>query len=81
MLIMFMGDETLSIEDKLEFERLKEKHRHVFENKAVLAIAYWQDPIHTLGGPRTKEFSEEKYLAKAKRAIKGIGNYLKRVLN
>jgi hypothetical protein len=76
-----MGDNTLSIEDKLEFERFKEKYKHIFENEAITAIANWEDPIHKLGGPRTEEFSEEKYLARAKKAIKGLGDYFKTVLD
>ena len=75
-----MGDDSLSIEDRLHFEQLKEKHKAVFENEDVRAIAYWEDPIHKLGGPGPST-SEEEYLARAIKSIKGLKNYIKRVLN
>ncbi len=75
-----MSDISLSVEDKLEFERLKEKHKDVFENEDVRAIAYWEDPIHKLGGPGPST-SEKEYLARAIKSIKGLRDYFERVLN
>jgi len=71
-----MSDNSLSVEDKLYFEQLKEKHKDVFENDAILAIAHWKPP--QLGEP-SEEPSEAEYLARAKKSIKGLGPYIKRV--
>ena len=75
MLIMFMSDISLSVEDRLEFEKFKEEHKAVFENEEIDAVGNW--------GFKSQETdnSPRGYISNGKNAIKGLGNYFKTVFN
>ena len=72
------GDTDL-IKMETDYEKLKEKHKDVLENKAVRAIANWYN-----NPPRLSEetpISEEEYVERAKTNIKGLKQKLKYCLN
>lgn len=71
-----MSDNSLSVEDKLEFWKLKEKHKSVFENEEIESVGNF-----VFKSSAADDSSEEKYNANHKKAIKGLGLYLKGVLN
>lgn len=56
--------------EKNNIEELKEKHKDVINNPAVIAIANWRDPLYH---PEPEE-SEEKYV---QRALENLPAYKK----
>ena len=72
-----MSDNSLSIESQLLAEQLQVKHKNVLENKATRAIVRWK----FLPYKPIQNFSEKKYFNKAIKSIKGLGPYLKGVLD
>ena len=65
----------ITIMGNLEFDKLKEQHTAVFENEEIDAVGDWGFKSSTTDSP-----SDEKYNFN-KDALKGLGSYIKRVLN
>jgi hypothetical protein len=64
------------IEDKVDFEKLREKHKEVLEDKNVQAICNWKDPLYN-----SVDESEEEFLLRAKKKLNSSSKYFKNLIN
>jgi hypothetical protein len=66
-------------DNKMEtnYEKLREKHKDVIENKAVQAIKGWRDNLHS----NNYINSDEVYIEKAKRNIKSLNQKMDSLFN